>query len=233
MAGEAKYPISDEDMCVLLEKYPFLKVQKAYGDGEDLYDDEQKNIEYNHYKHWDGSGWENLWKNRYLPRLFKAYDSWDDEQKKSFCFLDIKSKYGGMRVYTSGNCSEENLESKAESLSEWICEFCGAEPRDAEGHRMIWSTNGWIITLCEECARKYLKERLELTDAEINTELESMKHVLNRPFGYIRFSTDGNTRVTYKETDDGWLETDTVVKEDKEIFKKQFIAGLTGKEPGD
>ena len=74
--------------------------------------------------------------------------------------------------------------------------------------------------LCEDCARKYLKERLELTDAEINTELESMKHVLNRPFGYIRFSTDGNTRVTYKETDDGWLETDTVVKEDKEIFKK-------------
>lgn len=200
-----KYPISDKDMLELLRKYPFLKHRYFWKPmPEDVYKTDEENIKYNKYNIWDGTGWENLWKNRYLPRLFKEYDSWDEETKKHFCFTDIKEKFGSLRIYCSTD-KNLRLEFIAEDISRYTCQHCGAEPRNAEGKRVIWTTGGWITNLCEDCARKYLRDEKVL---EIDKELENMKHECEG-FGYKLYSGDEVTTVTYKETPDGWLEKDT------------------------
>ena len=127
--NNAKFPISDADMLALLGKYPFLKHRNYWKTvPDDCYHTDKENIEYNYYKYWDGSGWEDLWKNRYLPRLFKEYDSWDDKTKSGFFITDTKEKFGELRIYTSFS-SGKSLESIAEWLSGYTCQHCGAEPR--------------------------------------------------------------------------------------------------------
>lgn len=210
MVNETKYPISDEEMKILLDKYPFLNYHAL--DNSFCYESEEERIQHNYYKEWDGSGWEGLWK-KYLSKLFKEYETWTQEDKELFRFQDVKEKYGELRIYTSFG-SGKNLEGIAESLSGWTCEFCGKEPR-ADGKRVIWTTDGWITNLCEDCAREYLEEH-GFTSNELEEKLVEMKHVQERPFGYKRFSKDKTTTVTYKETPDGWLEVDTVVDEPRE-----------------
>lgn len=201
-----KYPISGEAMLALLNKYPFLKFRKTYGSCEPVYETDAEDIENNYYKYWDGHGWENLWKNRYLPRLFKLYDSWDDETKEKFCFTEIKEKYGELRIYTSVSTGEDSLNEIASDLSSWICADCGAEPRE-EGCRVIWTTGGWITNLCEDCARKALETGLRTS---FDDQLDTMKNVKTKPFGYTVYRLGQETKVIFKETEDGWLERDHV-----------------------
>ncbi len=151
-----KYPIGDEDMLDLLTRYPFLKHLNDWGSAP-AYKTDAENIAHNFYKIWDGHGWEDLWKNRYLPRLFKMYDSWDEEKQKEFQFVEVKEKFGELRIYTTVSTGEDSLNMIAGSLSSWICADCGKEPRDEEGRRVIWTTGGWITNLCEECAKKALE----------------------------------------------------------------------------
>lgn len=215
-----KYPISDEAMLDLLNKYPFLKFRKSYGSRELAYEADAEDIENNYYKYWDGNGWEDLWKNRYLPRLFNLYDSWDDETKVRFEFMDVKEKYGELRIYTSVSTGEDSLNGIAASLSSWICADCGKEPRTADGKRVIWTTGGWITNLCEECAKKALGHKVRTSEED---DLDSMRTVQEKPFGYTRFSREGDLKVIYKETDDGWLERDHAETVPKEVFKQQFM----------
>lgn len=226
---EAKFPISDSDMLELLKKYPFLKMRNFWKqEPDDTFKTDAENIEHNKYKIWDGSGWEDLWKNRYLPRLFKEYDSWDEETKANFFITDIKEKFGELRIYCSGY-SDKNLESIAEWLSGFTCQYCGAEPRTEDGKRVIWTTGGWITHLCRNCAIDHLlHENANLSSVEVEKQLNEMKTIQEKPFGFIRFSKDKDIRTTFKETSDNWLEVDHIEELDKDEFKKQFIAGLRG-----
>jgi len=210
MSNQPKFPISDEEMKVLLEKYPFLK-HRYYCKPipEDVNKTDAENIENNWYKYWDGSGWEDLWKNRYLPRLFKAYDSWSEEDKAQFCFSQVKEKFGELRIYTLFS-TKARLESIAEALSGWICARCGKEPRDQYGHRVIWTTTaGWITHLCEECAKKELRDN-GVSEDDLLDELDKMKTTQVKPDGFIQFSREGEIHTTYKDTPDGWYEIDKV-----------------------
>ena len=202
---KAKYPIKDEELLALMKKYPFLRYHNYKG--QQMFHGKSKNLEVNYYNYWDGNGWEDLWKNRYLPRLFKEYDKMSKSDKKSFRFEDIKEKFGQLRIYCP--TTDEHLEFIATSLSEWICEDCGAEPRE-NGKRVIWtSSSGWIRNLCQDCARKYMKiDHPEWTKEELDVELEKQK-VVNSKFGYTQFGKE-HKKVTYKETEDGWLEVDKV-----------------------
>lgn len=227
--NEAKFPISDLDMLELLKKYPFLKIRNFWKqEPDDTFKTDAENIEHNKYKIWDGSGWEDLWKNRYLPRLFKEYDSWDEETKANFFITDIKEKFGELRIYCSGY-SDKNLESIAEWLSGFTCQYCGAEPRTDDGKRVIWTTGGWITHLCRNCAIDHLfHENANLSSVEIEKQLNKMKTIQEKPFGFIRFSKGKDTKTIFKETSDNWLEIDHIEELDKDEFKKQFIAGLKG-----
>lgn len=227
--NEAKFSINDSDMLELLKKYPFLKMRNFWKqEPDDTFKTDAENIEHNKYKIWDGSGWEDLWKNRYLPRLFKEYDSWDEETKANFFITDIKEKFGELRIYCSGY-SDKNLESIAEWLSGFTCQHCGAEPRTDDGKRVIWTTGGWITHLCRNCAIDHLyHENANLSSVEIENQLNKMKTIQEKPFGFIRFSKDKDIKTIFKETSDNWLEVDRIEELDKDEFKKQFIAGLRG-----
>ena len=207
-----RYPISDKDMLELLNKYPFLRYRDAVTD-KPIYYGKSKDLEYNYYKYWDGNGWEYLWKYKYLSRLFKEYDSWTESDKNQFRFLQVKEKYGSLRIYCSGH-SNKNLESIAESLSSYTCEYCGAEPRDERGTRIIWrTTNGWITNLCKKCAAADLRAN-NVPEDKIEEELDKMKRVC-QGFGYRQYGKK-RIEVIYKETPNGWLEIDTEKEFDPE-----------------
>lgn len=210
---EAKFPISDPQMFVLLSKYPFLKHNKFWTNGKEdihaVYSEDRENIEYNWYKIWDGHGWERLWKLYFMPRIFKLYDSWDDEKKSQFYFVDTKSKYGTLRLSTSFTLPDD-MEFILEWMSEFICENCGAEPKDEEGHHIIYETSGWITHQCETCLRKYLNLAFEVMSEDAQAKsIQDMKRVA-LSFGYKRTSRDGSIvrRFKYNEDDD-WLVLDS------------------------
>lgn len=208
MSNKAKFPISDIEMQVLLKKYPFLRYRHVWS-GKQSFHGKSQNLETNHYKCLDGTGWEELWKKKYLPRLFKEYETWSKTEKKNFMFLDVKEKFGELRIYTTHST---NLEFIAETLSGWTCEFCGKTPRE-DGKRVIWTTSGWITNLCEDCARKQIKANFDTTKIDVEKMLAEMKNVQEKPFGYTRYSKDTQTTVLYKETEDGWLEKDKEIEE--------------------
>lgn len=198
---EAKYPITDEKMKELLEKYPFLVYRNVFSDEKCF--DEKKDLEINYYKEWDGYGWEGIWK-KYLEKLFELYDNkWSEETKKYFQFIEIKEKYGQLRIYTSFTDTEENLESKAEMLSEWTCMKCGKQPRDSRGRHIIW--RGWAGNYCKDCAKKENKENYK-----------SWKQVKKDLFGIHSFSKEKERFIFFDDDGNGWLKkvrTEEVWKE--------------------
>lgn len=194
---EAKIPISDDEMRVLLQKYPFLVIENFY-DREPVYKSEEEKISKNWYKEFDGYGWEELWK-RYLKHLFEWYDQQSEDIKKSFHFSDVKEKFGELRIYTVGGHSD-HLEWIAEWLSSVTCQFCGKVTKDEEDPRWfkIWRTGGWITNMCEECAKKYQKEMVE------RDQLDSLM-VKVRTFGYRQYGKDGVRFAKYEDDGNGWL----------------------------
>ena len=61
----------------------------------------------------------------------------------------IKEKYGGLRFYVeSATDRQYDVISFVETLSEHICEQCGSMNH-------IGNTQGWIRTLCQNCAIEY------------------------------------------------------------------------------
>ena len=214
----AKIYISDEDMKVLLYKYPFLKYHDNQSD--------ETIINNNYYKYWDGTGWETLWKTKYMPRLFKEYDNMSDEDKKCFRILDTKQKYGTLRCYTNKK-GEGDLETILEWVSECTCEVCGTEPRTVDGYREIWQTRNWITNMCKDCARKYLIDN-NVKTKDVDTKLKEIHIVYDKPFAYKRFGNNKIILHTFKETSDGWLKKDSETELDPEEEKRKFIAGLRG-----
>lgn len=189
---EAKYPITDEKMKELLEKYPFLVYRNVFNDEKCF--DEKKDLEINYYKEWDGYGWEGIWK-KYLEKLFELYDNkWSEETKKHFQFTEIKEKYGQLRIYTSFTDTEENLENKAEMLSEWTCIKCGKQPRDSRGRHIIWRSYGWVGNYCRDCAKKEDKENYK-----------SWRLVKKDLFRIHSFSKEKERFTFFDDDGNGWL----------------------------
>jgi len=193
--------MNDKELLELLNKYPFLKYRNVFSD-ELCYKTDEENLKHNYYVYWNGSGWEKLWK-KYLEKLFWVYDNkWTDKEKEAFRFMEIKEKFGQLRIYTSFEDSRFELETKAEMLSGLTCQKCGKEPINEKGQRIIWQTKGWITNLCKECAVKYLEKK---ESKNIEKDLKEMEIIYNEPFSYTSFSKEGKKTVTFKEVD-GWLE---------------------------
>lgn len=204
-----KISISDEEMKILLEKYPFLNFKTWWSYKPEF---TQRNISErianNYYKYWDNTGWENLWKNLYLTRLFKLYDSWDKETRSQFYFTQVKEKFGKLRIYTTFH-THENLEHIAELLSGWTCQQCGKISKDESGRKAIWTTQYYISHLCKDCAKKYLLNNGVNTN-ELENELYKMQNIQTKPDSFMRTTKDCNILTTYKDAADGWYDIDRV-----------------------
>jgi hypothetical protein len=73
-----------------------------------------------------------------------------------FRFLQVKEKYGMMRVYDNGATEEvHDIIAKYEFLSEQVCCTCGKPASDM--------TRGWICPYCSEHVKYYLAPN-EITD---------------------------------------------------------------------
>ena len=196
---QAKFPISDDEMRVLLEKYPFLVIVDL-ANNQPVYKTPYENIQRNWYKEWDGMGWEELWK-KYLKHLFEWYDQQSEDVKKTFRFRDVKEKYGELRIYTVGNHDFAQLEWITEWLSSVTCQYCGKVTKDEEDPRWfkIWRTGGWIENMCEDCAKHHALEAVE------RDELDNLM-VMVKTFGYRQHCSDGSIRlVKYEDDGNGWL----------------------------
>lgn len=87
-----------------------------------------------------GDGWFDL-----LYKLCKDLQSLDPPA--GFEIVQVKEKFGGLRVYASiGTDAIFDAIYAAESQSYAICERCGANA--PEGARAV---QGWLTTLCENC----------------------------------------------------------------------------------
>jgi hypothetical protein len=72
--------------------------------------------------------------------------SYTDDQGRTFRPVQIKEKFGGLRVYLNGETPEMTAAIiEAERKSFETCEQCGAPGKLRRG--------GWISTLCDICAR--------------------------------------------------------------------------------
>lgn len=94
-----------------------------------------------------GTGWNDLCI-RTFRKIADAYSRYNADWSQ-FTLLQIKEKFGGLRIYLGGMESGlyedvDSIVSNAEDESFSICEKCGKPGKPREG--------GWIKTLCDECA---------------------------------------------------------------------------------
>ena len=96
------------------------------------------------------NGWRKAFGEDFCNELFDALinaDYLDD-----FHFLQIKEKFGALRLYFNGWPATEHgdkiieVVSKYEELSKYICGYCGKPAR--------YITKGWIYPLCEDCIKE-------------------------------------------------------------------------------
>jgi hypothetical protein len=77
----------------------------------------------------------------------------DNNKQPQIEFSQIKEKFGSLRIYTNGhNDYQDGMITLAERLSETICMQCGS-------NKDVKQTNGWIVTLCPDCMKKYKESK--------------------------------------------------------------------------
>ncbi|KAJ6504748.1 hypothetical protein C8R47DRAFT_157385 [Mycena vitilis] len=90
-----------------------------------------------------GDGWEPV-----LRRLCA-----DLHHNKAVHFVQIKEKFGGLRVYTDTYPPEVNKRlDEAEDESFLTCEECGKDGRIAT------TDSGWVFTACQDCLVRRIAE---------------------------------------------------------------------------
>jgi len=93
-----------------------------------------------------GPGWYPL-----IHELLDKIQAIVDEQGIDIEVVEIKEKYGGLRVYLSSYTDKiEALVEEYEHRAETVCEHCG----DPGSLRYI---GGWYQTLCDECVERWME----------------------------------------------------------------------------
>ena len=170
---------TEEENKKLCEKYPFLA---WYGDPL-----------YMGYTEENGPNYKYTWEDEIPAGWRKAFcpQMWDELKEilekhnylDEFRFVQIKEKWGTLRIYDTGAPEEvyneiEDWEAKYEELSEKICIHCGKPAK--------YMSLGWICPWCEECVRELNEYVIDLKDVE---EYYKTPREDRRKF-YINFKED-------------------------------------------
>ena len=127
----------------LYEKYPKLFAQRNLPDTISLMS----------YGIGVGDGWYNIMNVLcWTIQNHVDYQQRKDPEYKQVEFFQIKEKFGGLRVYTSG--ADEvvnNLIIFAENMANVTCEQCGNPGKIRH--------TGWNTCRCDECQKKYCDQR--------------------------------------------------------------------------
>jgi hypothetical protein len=93
-----------------------------------------------------GFGWLNLIKP--IIRYIDVYNHSKESEEDKISILQIKEKYGELRIYVSHGTKELfDMIDRAEKESRNTCEICGSE-------KNIGCTLGYIQTICHDCIKK-------------------------------------------------------------------------------
>lgn len=84
-------------------------------------------------------------------RKEKAKNLYDTQIEDYFSFVQIKEKYGTLRLYHTGGAATLEVEYKYDALSENICIECGA-PAEV-------LSLGWISPYCQKCVDQLNSDR--------------------------------------------------------------------------
>ena len=121
-------------------RYPFWKVRNPFG---------KKSLDYS-WLEYDmiPEGWQKAFGKQLSKDLRKVLKK--EKCLHSFYFMDIKEKYGSLRL--DGAFTTEKIDEVLdyyELLSMCYCLYCGKPVR--------YISKGWINYLCEDCAKEYIK----------------------------------------------------------------------------
>lgn len=119
----------------MLEKYPEL-----FGSGDEL--NPQKTLMVFGIE--TGKGWKDVILS-YLPKISEIVK---EKKLDNFRIVQIKEKFGSLRVYTNNSVQEiEDIIDEMEKECSTTCETCGSK----EGK---FRSNGWMRVICDECENK-------------------------------------------------------------------------------
>lgn len=151
---------------MFINQYSFLKVK----------DSEYYNTWTNCWLDEFEPGWKNSFGENFCKELDEAIKK--DGCEDTFEFLQIKEKFGSLRLYAAGYYYEGNINKilyKYEELSRYICGHCGKPATRI--------TRGWIYPLCDECIKDISGESSPIEDfydfnsyEDVLKEIESIKN---------------------------------------------------------
>lgn len=95
----------------------------------------------------------------------KKYGKKKDKPIPQFVALQVKEKFGSLRIYYQGG--DDYCRGLVDMSAIWswsTCEICGNG-----GKRLVGHTKGWIGSICIDCSKK-IKRKIEF-DKEVKTML--------------------------------------------------------------
>ena len=144
---DLKYYVTNDKLCIdsamnatLVEVFPWLNMHGMYvSDNEEDYTWTWLNE--------IPDGWRKAFGWNLISEINKIYFSIAPQLREDYYPLDIKEKYGALRIYFSVyNPSIESIIEKYSKISEKTCICCGAPATKL--------SKGWISPWCDECFNK-------------------------------------------------------------------------------
>lgn len=192
-----------EENKKLVEKYPFLLPRNVFSGKV------PEDYNYDYLEGFESPGWKRIFM-AYCDEILPSYLELPEETRKQFMFLELKEKYGEMRIYTSFSWEEEErANSKALARSRLTCSTCGKVPHTSNGKNLIWRSQGWITYLCKDCAKKdflrgFRKDHSEYGRYQWLKNAEKRKIAFKED--YERIVSKPVCRIKHWSKDKNWVE---------------------------
>ncbi|KAF7298626.1 hypothetical protein MIND_00809700 [Mycena indigotica] len=112
------------------------------------------------------NGWEGLLRILCLTLTQPDETPSDSEFESRTILIQVKQRYGCLRAYISSTAARQRIKFHVERESYLVCERCGEDGRLA-------TVEGWISTVCQECADMIRADGKEWRWLEVGFEDES------------------------------------------------------------
>lgn len=170
----------------LIEKYPFLLPRYAYSD---------EIIEDYDYSWTELDAIPDGWRKTYGKLICEDIAKMMGEKAKDFRFIQIKEKFGQLRMYDNGATEEWDIQNmKYEHLTENTCIRCGKIG-------VPMTDDGWFLPLCKECYEKNAEEKKKYRKIvpkyeDVVCDYGEEGYRFSPTFEVHRYSRDGDEVIT-------------------------------------
>ena len=157
-----------EENKALIEKYPILLPKNVYT-GNPIY---KYDYSYTCLDHMP-AGWAKAFGIPMFEDIQNEVNTWSKEEQDNFVFMDIKEKFGELRVYASHVTDKmfEILEAYC-AISRNVCIVCGKLD-------VPMVNRGWISPYCHDCALKSDLDTVEEYEEAVKEEPTTIVEMLH------------------------------------------------------